>query len=342
MNESSEFLLIASSRMQRTPAFDRAVALAKAYAMPLRIVAPDYFQALAVMGIFDRPALTLLRDGYLQAHRQWLEQQAEQERAKGLECSVEVLWTDNRVDAIRACVQAARPKMLIKDVHHEPLFARLFSTPLDWHLLRECLCPVQFVIEGHPSLPRRILVAVNLYRYEDADLRLNDWLIEAASRIARQCAGIVHVMYSYDWSAFYATNVTLLGALPVETGFHEALGEAHAEAFSSLCERHAIPCECRHFLVGTPQLTISAFAREQDIDLLIMGCLPRTRMEKIMGNTAESLLTHSPCSVLIIKPGDDPDESCILSSVNKSTAMRSIRPAHRRPEGGVKCLKQNV
>ncbi|MFS2155792.1 universal stress protein [Pseudomonas sp. Pseusp122] len=316
MNESSEFLLIASSMMQRTPAFDRAVALAKAYGAPLRIVALDYFQALEVMGIFDHSALSLLRDGYLQAHGQWLEQQVAQERAKGLECKVEVLWTDSCFEAIIACVRAARPQMLIKDVHHEPLFARLFSTPLDWHLLRDCLCPVQLVTGGHSPLPRKVLVAVNLYRYEDADLKFNDRLIETASRIARQCGGSVHVLYSYDWSVFYATNVTLLGALPVETGFHEALGEAHAEAFASLCDRHAIPAECCHFLVGTPQPTISAFAREQDIDLLVMGSLPRTRLEKVIGNTAESLLIHSPCSVLIIKPGDDPDESCALSSAN--------------------------
>lgn len=328
MNESSEFLLIASSKMQRTPAFDRAVALARAFGVSLRIVALDDFQALDVMGVFDYTALARLRDDYLRAHRQWLEQQAAQERAKGLECSVQILWTDSRFDAIASCVRAIRPQMLIKDVHHERLFARLFSTPLDWHLLRDCKCAVQFVSEGHRPLPRRTLAAVNLYRYDDADLRLNDRLIETASRIARQCAGSAHVLYSFDWSAFYATRVTLLGALPVETGFHEALGEAHAEAFAALCERHAIPVECRHFLVGTPQPTISRFAREQDIDLLVMGSLPRTRLEKVIGNTAELLLTHSPCSVLIVKPGDDPDDLDDLYRADSSTAMGNMSPAH--------------
>ncbi|WP_414705717.1 universal stress protein, partial [Pseudomonas sp.] len=46
------------------------------------------------------------------------------------------------------------------------------------------------------------------------------------------------------------------------------------------------------------------FARQNDFDLLVMGTLPRHSLEKIMGDTAESLLAHAPCSVLIVKPGD--------------------------------------
>ncbi|WP_414705952.1 universal stress protein [Pseudomonas sp.] len=315
--------------MQRTPAFERAVALARAGGEHLRIVALDYIRALDVMGVFDPSALTVLRQSYLQIHRLWLEDQAAQERTRGLDCSVEVLWTNRRFDAISAFIKTTQPRMLIKDVHHEPLFARIFSTPLDWHLLRDCACPVQFVTDALHPLPGKLLVAVNLYRYEEAELKLNDTLVRTASSLAKQCRASVHVLYSDDWSAFYAANVTLLGALPIETGFHEALSEGHAEAFASLCERHAIPSECRHFLTGTPQPTISAFARENDIDLLIMGTLPRRSLERIIGNTAESLLLHAPCSVLIVKPGEDASQASSLFSVKKSTAMPRTFPTTR-------------
>ncbi|HEX8544596.1 MAG TPA: universal stress protein [Pseudomonas sp.] len=295
----------------------------------MRIVALDYIRALDVMGVFDPSALTVLRQSYLQIHRLWLEDQAAQERTRGLDCSVEVLWTNRRFDAISAFIKTTQPRMLIKDVHHEPLFARIFSTPLDWHLLRDCACPVQFVTDALHPLPGKLLVAVNLYRYEEAELKLNDTLVRTASSLAKQCRASVHVLYSDDWSAFYAANVTLLGALPIETGFHEALSEGHAEAFASLCERHAIPSECRHFLTGTPQPTISAFARENDIDLLIMGTLPRRSLERIIGNTAESLLLHAPCSVLIVKPGEDASQASSLFSVKKSTAMPRTFPTTR-------------
>lgn len=343
MSESPGFLLMASSKMQRTPAFERAVALARACHVSLRILALDYIKALEVMGIFDRSALSVCRDSYLQSHRQWLEEQAAQERTRGLDCTVEVLWTDDCFEAISTFIQTNRPGMLIKDVHHEPLFARLFSTPLDWHLLRDCGCPVQFVTDGRHPLPGRVLVAVNLYRYEDVALQLNEALVKVASDLARQCGGSVHVLYCYDWSAFYAANVTTLGVLPIETGFHEALGEAHAQAFAALCERHAIPSDCRHFLTGTPQPTINAFAREHDIDVLVLGTLPRRSMEKFIGNTAESLLNHAPCSVLVVKPVGAAAQASGLSPVESIAAPRGTTAARLVAlKGGVKCPKPNA
>ena len=67
-------LLIAPAEMVRTPAFDRAMALAQATGAALHIVAFDYVQALAVAGLFDHDAMAQAREGYLQVHRHWLEQ----------------------------------------------------------------------------------------------------------------------------------------------------------------------------------------------------------------------------------------------------------------------------
>jgi len=301
MNESPPILLIASSKMQRTPAFERAVVLAKACGAELRILAVDFIRSLEVLGLFDHDTLTTLRESYLEHHRRWLEQQVRFERDQGLDCSVHVLWSERFLEEICEYVKTVQPSMLIKDVHHEPGFKRVFSTPLDWHLLRDCTCPVQFVTQTRHALPRKVLAAVNLYRTRDADLRLNDKIIAVARELAGQWGAKVHVLYAYDWSEIYASGFTMLGAMPIETGFAEALGDAHEEAFTSLCDRHAINAHGRHFLTGVPQPTISAFARDNDVDLLVMGTLPRQNLEKVVGNTAELLLAHAPCSVLIVK-----------------------------------------
>jgi universal stress protein E len=302
MNESPPILLIASSKMQRTPAFELAVALAKASGAELRILAVDFIRSLEVLGLFDHDTLTTLRESYLQSHRRWLEQQVRFERDLGLNCSVHVLWAERFLEEISDYVKTVQPSMLIKDVHHEPGFKRVFATPLDWHLLRECACPVQFVTQTRHALPQKVVAAVNLYRTRDADLRLNDRIIALARELAGQWGAKVHVLYAYDWSAIYASGFTMLGAMPIETGFVEALLDAHEEAFTSLCDRFAIEEHRRHFLTGVPEPTISAFARENDVDLLVMGTLPRHHLDKMVGNTAELLLAHAPCSVLIVKP----------------------------------------
>ncbi len=302
MNESPRILLIASSKMQRTPAFERAVALARASGAVLHIVAVDFIRSLEMLGLFDHGTLTTLRESYLQSHRRWLEQQVRFERAQGLECAVHVLWAEHSFEDISEFVRTVQPLMLIKDVHNEPGFKRVFSTPLDWQLLRECPCSVQLVTPSLHALPRKVLATVNLYRARDADLRLNDKIVTVAQDLGRQWGASVHVLYSYDWSAIYASGFTMLGAMPIETGFTEALLEAHEEAFTSLCDRFSITEQCRHFLTGVPQPTIRTFARDNNFDLLVMGTLSRQNLEKMVGNTTELLLAHAPCSVLIVKP----------------------------------------
>lgn len=301
MTHSPRILLIASSKQERTPAFERAVALAEASGAGLNIVTFDYINALEIMGLFNHDALTSVRDSYLQAHRRWLELEAEKERDRGLDVCVKLLWTKKVFDEIQEYISTLAPGMLIKDIHHESALHRLFSTPLDWHLLRHCLCPIQWVIGSTHAMPRKMLAAVNLYRSNDDDLRLNDDILDTASRLATQCQANLQVVYVYDWSAIYASGVTMMGAMPVEDGFQEALSDAHEEAFSLLCDKHGVLGNHRHFLSGTPQLTLETFARQNDFDLLVMGTLPRRVLERVIGNTAETVLAHAPCSVLVVK-----------------------------------------
>lgn len=301
MSESAPLLLIASSALQRTPAFERAVAMAHASGVPLRIVALDYIRMLEVFGWLNHEWLSTMREGHLQGHRRWLEQEAEHERRGGLDCSVQVVWSDHVVEDIKKCVAAIGPAMLIKDVHQESSLRSVFSTPLDWHLLRDCQCPVQFVTSSQHALPRKILVTVNLYRAKDVDLRLNDQILHAATRLGRESGASVHVLYSYDWARIYASGITMLGSMPIETGFQEALADAHEDAFAMLCERFGVDNRHRHFLTGTPQTMIELFARHNDFDVLVIGTLPRQDRWGFLGGTARALLAQAPCSVLIVK-----------------------------------------
>ncbi|WP_268801012.1 universal stress protein [Pseudomonas huanghezhanensis] len=303
MTDSPCLLLIASSLQERTPAFERAIALAKASGVGLRIVVVDYVNTLEVMGYFNPDALSTLREEYLHDHRRWLESQIEKERGGGLDVSMQLMWLGDVYHDVHDYVRAIAPIMVIKDIHHEPSLKRLFSRPLDWHLLRQCLCPIQFVTSTSQRLPRKILAAVNLYRSNDAELWLNDTLLDAASRLAAQCLAILHVVYVYDWAAIYAAGANTFGAQPVENGFQEALSDAHEEAFALLCAHHGIAGNSCHFLNGSPRTTLETFARQHDFDLLVMGTQPVHGLEKIMGDTAENLLTHAPCSVLVVKAG---------------------------------------
>lgn len=72
MAQVQRLLLIAPTAMTRTPAFDRATALALALRLSLHIVAFDHQQALAVPGLFASEQVGLARMRYLQSHQRWL------------------------------------------------------------------------------------------------------------------------------------------------------------------------------------------------------------------------------------------------------------------------------
>jgi universal stress protein E len=137
MLKLKRILLIAPSEMTLTPAFARARALACATGALLHIVAFDYVQALAVAGLLDHEAMAQAREGYLQVHRQWLEQQARFYRCGGMQVTTEVVWAKSSLTNLLEYVNDFHPDLVIKDTHYVPALDRAFHRPLDWRLLRE-------------------------------------------------------------------------------------------------------------------------------------------------------------------------------------------------------------
>jgi nucleotide-binding universal stress UspA family protein len=56
-------------------------------------------------------------------------------------------------------------------------------------------------------------------------------------------------------------------------------------------------------LQGDPRETLVEEAREQHADLIVVGSHGRTGLERlVMGSVASHVVTHAPCSVLVVRP----------------------------------------
>lgn len=302
MSQTQRLLLIAPPAMKRTPAFDRAAALALAMQMPVHIVAFDYSQALAVSGLFAPEPFALARDGYLQTHRQWLADQAALMSKHGVEATSEVVWVQHPYEEILNFINEMPLALIIKDAQEESAFKRVFFTPLDWQLLRDCPVPVHLVTTPLNARPRNVVAIIDVLRDEEQDTVFNDQIIDAAAKLAAICEANLELLHVYDWTAVYAQDMGF-GALPLATGLYEMLGKAQHEAFSAIAERHGVPPQCRHFIEGAPVPSICAFVGEHDTDVIVMGTVQHKGLSKLLGTTAEQLLHRAPCSVLAIKPG---------------------------------------
>ncbi|PMZ93109.1 MULTISPECIES: universal stress protein [unclassified Pseudomonas] len=302
MSQTQRLLLIAPSAMNRTPAFDRAAALALAMHLPLHIVAFDYSEALAVAGMFAPEQFSVARDGYLKTHSQWLADQAGLMSKHGVEVTSEVVWVQHPYEEILHFIHEMPLTLIIKDAQEESLLKRVFFEPLDWQLLRECPVPVHLVTTPLNPRPRNVLAIIDVLRDEDQDRVFNDQIIDAAAKLAAVCDASLELLHVYDWTAVYAQDMGF-GALPLATAIYERLGTTQHETFAAIAERHGVPPEHRHFIEGAPVPSICEFTADHGTDVIVMGTVKHKGLSKLLGTTAEQLLHRAPCSVLAIKPG---------------------------------------
>ncbi|AZE11403.1 Universal stress protein family 5 [Pseudomonas chlororaphis subsp. aureofaciens] len=294
-------LLIAPTEMTRTPAFERAQALASATGAMLHIVAFDYVNALAVAGLFDHDAMSQAREGYLQVHRHWLEQQARFQRCEGLRVSTEVVWARLSPAHVLEYVSDFHPDLVIKDMQPVPALDRVFHRPLDWLLLRDCPAPLHLVTHAENPRPLKILAAIDLSHLEALTQGLNTRILDLAVTLVTSCRATLHLLNVSNWSVV-GDALTSVPTSSLDDSLRDAVNDAQQEAFDLLAERYGVEQKHRHQLAGIPHQVIGHFARRNAFDMVVLGTVYRHGVEVFVGSTAESLLHHPPCSLMLVKP----------------------------------------
>ncbi len=302
MVETERLLLIAPPLLNRTPAFDRAAALAKAKSAALHIVAFDYVEGIAAAGLVNETAINEMRSVYLQSHRDWLQEQATGIQHMGVEVTTEVIWVKRPFEEIMTHIREIKPSMVIKDLQHESWLTRTLFTTLDMRLLHDCPAPLHLVGKIQHGLPRKILAAVDPLDPQDQFKRLNDKIIKAAEVLAAQCNAQLHLLYAYDFSFIYSLD----GGFGVSSSVMEELYKTESEAFVRLAERFGVAKECRHMITGNPARVIESFMLNTGIDVVVMGTVHRDTMHKLMGSTTEQVAHHLPSSLLTVNPRTQP------------------------------------
>ncbi len=108
-------------------------------------------------------------------------------------------------------------------------------------------------------------------------------------------------------SVMLPASAYLAAYVPADLQFNEWLDEVtkfHRDvvARDERALRHAgIKVESR-VLQGDPRETLVEEAKRDHVDLLVVGSHGRTGLDKLlMGSVASHVVTHSPCSVLVVK-----------------------------------------
>lgn len=298
MGQYERLLLVADQTLLQSAAMLRAIALAKASGAALDVRA--FVSPVPVTHLWEEKIDDVEAQRYQRRYRRWVADELEQLINQGLDGTVDVVFSSHPLLDILKTVNVLKPDLLIKDVRLEPALKRVFITPLDCHLLRECPIPVHLVNQIRYALPHRVVAAVDPFDPDTQISGLNDVIIRSANALALQCDVPLHLLCAYDLSAAFN------GDAPVVNGgwnedFANELRQSLHQSFVALADRHGVPPERRHFVMGHPVQVINEFVEQYLADVVVMGTVHRVGIERVIGSTTERALYSLPGSILAVR-----------------------------------------
>ncbi|WP_348971381.1 universal stress protein [Pseudomonas atacamensis] len=298
MGQYERLLLVADQTLHQSAAMLRAIALAKASGAALDVRA--FVSPVPVTHLWEEKIDDVDAQRYQRRYRRWVADELEQLSNQGLYGTVDVVFSSHPLLDILKTVHVLKPDLLIKDVRLEPALKRVFITPLDCHLLRECPIPVHLVNQIRYALPHRVVAAVDPFDPDTQISGLNDVIIRSANALALQCDVPLHLLCAYDLSAAFNGDAPMINGGWNEDLANELRQTLH-QAFVALADRHGVPPERRHFVMGHPVQVINEFVEQYLADVVVMGTVHRVGIERVIGSTTERALYSVPGSILAVR-----------------------------------------
>lgn len=291
-------LLVAAAPKQHTPALQRAFDLARRAEVPVHVALYLHDALIERSGaLVPSDVRDQLQRQFLDEPEAWVRELVASWRGDGLRASGEVVWAPLTHEAILGTILELKPSLVVKDVGQEKLLRRITYTALDWKLLRYAPAPLMLVHGISGRLPRRILAAVDTVPAVPDPGPLNDQVLREALKMADWSDAEVHVGHAFPYLPSQASTYRALEGIYLEAR------SADREAFEAFCAAHQVPAPSRHWVEGHPPQQLVELARDQAIDLLVLGSSYHSTLDRLLiGSTAETLLFQAPCDVLLVKP----------------------------------------
>ena len=208
---------------------------------------------------------------------------------------------------VREALRQQAALVVIESVHTSPSERLLFSQT-DAKLIETCPCPLLIIRRKRAYVTHpRILAAVDPMHAHAKPAILDDAIAAAASDISDALSGELHLFHARVPWATASHQVRGPRWVPdvVRDENQVAYEQGVESRVAELALRHHIPNMRTHLVDGDVTECLCSFTRCDSIDIVVMGALARSFVQRVMiGNTARRLLDELDCDVLIVKqPG---------------------------------------
>lgn len=289
----NKLLIIMDSAHKHQTALTRGIELARATGASLEVVAfvHEYLDALPADPTVHKNARAALID-----HRQqWLEKMLALTDCHGLEINSHTVWEKHIHLWTRKRCQQETFQAVVKTGHRSETF---LYTPTDWHLIRECPAPVMLVAENKWRKARPILAAVDLSSDKPVKKALNNLIIDRAWHLAKAMDTDLHLVHALHTSAILA-DLNIIDPKADAQRREEAL----KPRITHLSKTWNLTPEQIHIAAGPAHEVIPDIANQLKADMVVIGTTGKSGLTaKVIGNTAEKVLSHLRTDLLAIKP----------------------------------------
>lgn len=307
MKAIEKILCVIDPTEDEQPAMHRAAWLARHTGAELELFVAYYNEYLGDEWLISVDVFHSDREQWLFMIDDDLDELAKPLRKDGLAVTTKVVWERVLHEGIVRRAVEIGADIVFKDTHYHPAISRALHTSTDWNLIRTCPMPLWLVRGGDTIEKPRYLLAVDPLHEHAKPEALDERIIEVAKTLSEKTGGEIHAFHGYNPLLKVADTAKWAVApsrLPVEE-LDERMRDAHKEAFEALLEAHGLDLKNAHLQAGRTHELLPALALRLKADVVVMGAVGRGRLGRLfLGATAEKVMDHLPCDLVVVKPED--------------------------------------
>lgn len=221
---------------------------------------------------------------------------------RGLTPEVAVEWDFPPHEAVIRAARAFDADLIVAErhptSHHLPSILRF----TDFELLRCSPAPVLLIKTREPYVRPKILAAVDPGHSFAKPISLDAEILRFGTGVAHALRGALHAVYAFEALPVGALNGDYLSGDWV-TELEQVTQDQARAALERTVRNADIPRSRQHLIPRHPIDAIEQVAGAIGSDIVVMGAISRSGLKRLLlGNTAEKVLDHLPCDLLIVKP----------------------------------------
>ena len=299
MNRYHRILVIVDPTAATQPAISKGAILAQSLGARLELLVCDTRAAREA-----RLAAESIHGAIPYNAKALVESIAQPLRARGLDVTTEVAWTESLDAGLVEHACRASANLVLKDTHHHSLAQRTFLSNTDWQLIRGCRAPLLLTKDRVWSRSPCVLAAIDPQHVNDKPAHLDQQILERARSLANALGGDLHIVHAYLPASIAANaTATSLGAVIVSDQDLRQEREFRMQSIRQISASFGVADSHVHLELGGPTAVLPSVAEAIQADVIVMGAVSRRGLRRVlMGSTAEDVLERLPCDAFVVKP----------------------------------------